>query len=145
MSPQEKAPAPAVTKEPSFQIAPEWFESKKISLAAFLIPRLCSACQKEMGSLPDKGLGRPWQEYMERIADHCSQEPGFITEQTPILEGVFRLLLGARNAPVALSALHDALEDWWRAGHGVRVVSNETLLRVLQRSGAYGIRQVSPP
>lgn len=144
MSPQEKSPASNV-KEPYFQISPQWFEEKRFSLSAFLLPRLCRECRQEMAARPDKGLGPPWQEYMERIAEHCSREPGFITEETPLLEGVFRLLLGARNEPVPLSALKAALEEWWKAQDSVRIITEETLLRVLQRSGAYGIRQVSPP
>ncbi|MCS7207889.1 MAG: hypothetical protein NZ951_08205 [Dehalococcoidia bacterium] len=143
MNPQEKPPARS--SEPLFQIDFQWFEKQRIVPSAFLLPRLCADCRREMEGRLDKGLGVPWQEYMERIAQHCSREPGFITEGTPLLEGVFRLLLGARNEPVGLTALKDALEEWWQTGHSVRVVSAEVLMRVLQRSGAYGIRQVSPP
>lgn len=163
MSPQEKASTPSVN-EPYFQISPQWFEERGISLSVFLLPRLCRECRQEMQTRPDKGLETPWQEYMKRIAEHCSQEPGFITGETPVLEGVFRLLLGARNEPVPLSSLKRTLEEWWQA-HGAgrtiteetregylgitlnpeqRTITEETLLRILQRSGAYGIRQVSP-
>ncbi|GBD10863.1 hypothetical protein HRbin23_00513 [bacterium HR23] len=140
MSSQGKSPA-----EPHFQISPQWFEERNISLSVFLLPRLCRECREGITARPDKGVGVPWEEVMERIAEHCSQEPGFITEQTPLLEGVFRLLLGARNQPVPLSSLKEALEEWWGHYDARREVSEATLLRVLQRSGAYGIRQVAPP
>jgi|GEM_PF-2291758 len=142
---EEKASSLKMTAEPSFHISPQWFEEQNISLSAFLLPRLCPECRREVEGRPDKGLTAPWEEHMERIADHCSREAGFITAETPLLEGVFRLLLGARNEPVPLSALKSALEEWWQTEGSFRVVSEETLLRVLQRSGAYGIRQVSPP
>jgi hypothetical protein len=43
------------------------------------------------------------------LISHCAREPGFITEQTSLVEGVFRLFLANGNTPLTPLELADHL------------------------------------
>lgn len=66
------------------------------------------------------------------LMNHCSKQPGFITEDTPLVDAVFRVLLSVGNEP-------QTAEDFSRAIHKPA----EVILRILSTSAAYrGIRPV---
>ena len=43
------------------------------------------------------------------LISHCAREPGFITEQTSLVEGVFRLFLANGNTPLSPVELSEHL------------------------------------
>ena len=74
------------------------------------------------------------------IRDCCSNTPGFITRQLPILESIFRLFLANNNQPLDLEELGEQLSQW--RGGDTYGTSAEVLSRLLESDQYYGLRQV---
>jgi len=74
------------------------------------------------------------------IQDCCSQAPGFISGELPILESVFRFFLANGNEPVDVEELGKQLSKY--RGGDTYCTSAEILSRLLTSDRYYGLRQV---
>jgi len=125
------------------QVKPRWFidlgwyqqNSRSFSILAGRC--LCAKCRQrlkvEEGEVPA-------DELLAAITGCCSQEPGFITGELPILESMFRLFLANGNQPLDMEEMAEQLSER-RSGNPYRT-SVEVLFRLLESDQYYGLRGV---
>ena len=114
----------------------DWLEQHHRSFLVLAQDCLCPECRQRLEESEEKvsaaGL-------MSSIKDCCSKTPGFITERSPVLGSIFRLLLANGNQPLGLEELGKQLAEW----RGDRHTSPEALSRLLGSDRYYGLRQVA--
>lgn len=116
----------------------DWYKSNNRSISALAIDCLCSKCRKRLKI--DKGeVGIT--ELVTAINDCCSNMPGYITKELPILESIFRLFLANKNRPLEIGVIKQKLGEL-RGGDAYQT-SVELLYRLLQVDRYYGLKQVN--
>ena len=129
--------------ETKFHIDSDWWKREGRDLRVYLQSHLCSECKviytNHRGSAevdwidPDTAEVTRVDALWQSLRTHCSQKPGFIAENTPLTDAVFRAFLANGNAPLSAIELHELL--------GRR--TPETILRTLGGRKIYkGIRPV---
>jgi hypothetical protein len=106
------------TLDTKFYIDFDWWQQERRKLRVHLFSHLCSECRaKYADSAPEdfdwvnletgeiKQIDILWHV----IRTHCSQQPDYITEQTPLTAAVFRAFLANDNTPLTPSGLHQVL------------------------------------
>jgi len=78
---------------------------------------------------------------MAEIAKYCANEPGFIRNDMPIQEMVFRILLLRNNKPTSLEDLHSDLTETWANPTRPINISLVGLSRILTSDNYYGFSQ----
>lgn len=111
----------------------EWLERNNRSFSLLAKRCLCPKCSKRLKA---NGKEIPVDDLLAAIKKCCSKTPSFITERTPILESVFRLLLAAGNQPLNLEELSKQLSER-RGGDTIRT-SVSILSRLLSPDRYYG-------
>ncbi len=81
------------------------------------------------------------QELVEEIAEFGAQEEGFIRENMPVQEIVFRILLGRRNEPTPLGMLHHELTETWSTPTRPINLTEAGLARILDGDTYYGFER----
>ena len=118
----------------------DWFKENNRSFPVVAQRCLCPQCRKQLaGRQTDISAA----DLLSTIKDCCSQTPGFITRQTPILESVFRFFLANGNQPLDLEELGEQLREW--RGGDTYCTSVEILSRLLNQDQYYGLRQTHQP
>ena len=115
----------------------DWYQRNNRSLSTMAQSCLCPKCAKQLSA---KGKEISMNDLLSKIKDCCSRTPGFITDQSPILESIFRFFLANGNQPIDLEKLGKQLSEW-RGGDTYRA-SPEILLRLLKSGKYYGLREV---
>ncbi len=123
--------------EPRWFIDLDWYQSNRRSFSTLAGRCLCANCRER---LQVEGGEVPADELLTAIRDCCSQEPGFITGELPVLESIFRLFLASGNQPLELEELDQRLSEW-RTGSFYHT-SVEVLSRLLKSDQHYGLSQV---
>ena len=123
---------------PRWFIDLEWYQTNNRSFSTLAKRCLCARCRERLRAEEEE---IPVDELLTAIRDCCSQEPGFITGELPILESIFRLFLANDNQPLYLEELGEQLVEW-RAGNPYRT-SVEVLSRILESDQYYGLRRVA--
>jgi hypothetical protein len=128
-----------------FHIDFDWWEQKGWDLQIHLHAQLCSECRAKYDNKPaekidwvslDTGEVRQIDILWNVIRTHCSQQPDYITERTPLIAAVFRIFLANDNTPLTPRGLHQVLGR----------KSPELILRTIGgRQIHMGIRPVSAP
>jgi len=124
-------------EEQRWSVDIDWFDRNGRSFATMAERCLCAACRKRRRE--DRTRLSP-QELIVNIRDCCSQEAGFITGATPIMESVFRLFLANGNQALDILDLGRQLSD--RRGVDTYRTSSELLSRLLSKDRYYGIKPV---
>ena len=75
---------------------------------------------------------------MAEIAKYCSDEPGYIRNDMPIQEMIFRILLLRNNKPTSLEDLHSDLTETWANPTRPINISLAGLRRILMADNYYG-------
>ena len=114
----------------------EWYQQNNRSLSALAQSCLCPKCTKQLSA---KGRKISVDDLLSTIKNCCSRTPGFITDQLPILESVFRFFLANGNQPLDLEELGKQLSEW-RGGDTYRT-SPEILSRLLENDKYYGLQK----
>ena len=83
------------------------------------------------------------QVLLDEIAEHHTEEEGFIRTDMPIQEIVFRILLTRRNQPTRLRDLHYELTERWATPVRPINISELGLRRILDADTHYGFARVS--
>ena len=106
------------TLDTKFHIDLYWWEEKGRNLRVHLQAQLCPECRaKHAGSPPEEidwvsletGEVRRVDMLWYVIRTHCSQQPDYISEQTPLTTAVFRIFIANDNTPLTPSGLHQVL------------------------------------
>ncbi len=112
----------------------DWYQQNNRSFLALAQRYLCPKCREQLKGEMAAG------DLLTAIKDCCSQTPGFITGELPILDSIFRLFLANGNQPLDVEALGTQLSEW-RGGDTYRT-SPEILSRLLNNDQFYGLREV---
>ncbi len=129
------------TVDTKFHIDLSWWEKQNKDIRVFLKDLLCEECRDNVGDLADAKIVdmidpetaeiTQVDAIWEAIRACCSLQPAYITVDTPLLEGIFRLFLANGNKPLSVLELHGRLDK----------KPPETILRMLTRGRVYlGIR-----
>ncbi len=122
---------------PRYFIDLDWYGQNSRSFPALAQGRRCPECQKRLKA-EKKEISVA--KLLATIKDCCSQTPGFITRELPIVESIFRLLLANGNQPLNLEEIGKQLSEW--RGGDIYCTSPEILSRLLGNDRYYGLRQV---
>ena len=102
------------TKTP-FQIDFEWWKQSERDWHVYLRSLLCPAHQEALAGL-EEGQMVDWVDentaevrevdgIQHALMSHCARQPDFVTQQTALVEAVFRLLLVNGNQPMSAEDL----------------------------------------
>lgn len=133
------------TLNTKFYIDFDWWEASQRDLRVYLHQHLCASCRdvytSHLGSEtvdwidPDTAEVRPVDGLWHALRTHCSSQPDYVTDATPITDAVFRKFLANGNKPLTPVELGTALNR-----------PPSTILRVLGRGQVYdGIRPYVKP
>ena len=133
------------TLDTKFHIDFDWWQQQRRNLRVHLVAQLCPECQAKYADSPpeefdwvslDTGEIKRVDILWNVIRTHCSQQPEYITDHTPLTTALFRIFLANDNTPLTPSGLHQVLG---RKSPGL-------ILRTIGRRQVYmGIRPVSTP
>ena len=129
-----------ITAEPTktrWFIDPNWYQQNNRSLYFLAQGYLCPKCAKQLKA---KGKETSLSKLLSNIKDCCSHAPRYITEQSPVLESIFRIFLANGNQPLDLDELGKQLSEW--RGGDIYRTSTEALSRLLETDQYYGLRQI---
>jgi len=114
----------------------DWYQQSHRSFLALAEHCLCPKCQERL-----KGGSISPEDLFSAVKGCCSQTAGFITDNLPVLESVFRLFLANGNQPLDLEELGAQLRKW--RGEGIYLAPPEILSRLLESDCYYGLRKTS--
>lgn len=133
------------TLDTKFHIDFDWWQQQGRNLRVHLLSHLCAECQAEYADSPpeeidwvslDTGEIKRVDMLWYVIRTHCSQQPDYIIDHTPLTTSVFRVFLANDNSPLTPRELHQILGR----------KSASLILRTIGGRQIYmGIRPVSTP
>jgi hypothetical protein len=126
-----------------FHIDFSWWEKQNKDIRVFMRELLCPESQEAAATAPDKQMVdmvdpetaevTQVDALWEAIRACCSLKPGYIAEDTPILDSIFRVFIANGNQPLSISELHERLDK----------KPADVILRLLTRGQVYmGIKPV---
>lgn len=125
------------TLDTKFHIDFGWWDEQDRDFRVYLHQHLCSACRdiftSHLGSEtidwidPDTAEVSSVDGLWHRLRTHCSLQPDYITEATPLTNAVFRVFLANGNVPLTPVELGAQIHH-----------PPETILRVLGKGRTYG-------
>ncbi len=113
------------------------------SFQVLLLHRRCVSCWGTLIQEEGQGMNVTVAQHLRRIASQCSTTPEFIKPEMPVMEAVFRILLGDRNRPNTVEEIFQKLRERWSDPTNPRTPTPETLHRMLTRDAYYGFAQAS--
>lgn len=125
---------------PVYRFEPKIIEEQGRSVQIVLGERLCDAAKAKLSS-PDGVRGMSIAEVRKLFRDTCAKQEGYLEPQQPVLEAVLRMLLTNKVDGLDLERIHQELSELWMTSPWPRYISIESLHRVLDNAGAYGIVQ----
>jgi hypothetical protein len=135
----------------------DWYDQNGLSFMDIVQARMCPQCQARLGEemderypVADKRTGRVTYEIRKvkfgsrpiaQIRDHCARMGGYITPEMPVLEAIFRILLGNANQPMPLEHIREQLREWCPSGRCQWILMPIDVMRqVIERDQSYGLR-----
>lgn len=107
------------TLDTPFHIDFEWWKKNERDWHVYLRSLLCSEHQEvfaevEEGEMidwvdPKTAEVKPVEGIQHTLMTHCARRPDFVTEQTAMVEAVFRLFLTNENVPMTVEELGSLL------------------------------------
>ena len=143
---------PSTQASPKYHIDQRWYEAQHRSFQYMIDSRIEGLEEpKAKAAAPDKAPRRrgakaaadasPKVTTMEAL----SKLEGFVHPQLSILESVFRLLLVHQNKPMNAEELSQELAEHGIGVMDTRVVTPQSLTRMLDADFHYGIQRVEEP
>jgi len=132
------------TVNTKFNIDFSWWDKQNKDIHVFMRDLLCPECREGLASSPDIEMVdmvdpetaevTKMDALWEAISACCSASPDYITAETPLLDGIFRLFLANGNRPLSVLEMHARLDK----------KPPETILRMLTKGQIYlGIKPAS--
>jgi len=107
------------TVDTPFYIDFDWWRQKDLDWRVYLRSLLCPEHQEKFAEWdeekqidwidPETAEVKPVNALQYTLMTHCALQPGFLTEHTPLVEAVFRLLLASGNRPTTIRELAEQL------------------------------------
>ncbi len=106
------------TLDTRFHIDFDWWHQKGWDIRIHLNAHLCSECRDYYANNSpeeidwvslDTGEVRRVDVLWHVIRTHCSQQPDYITEHTPLTAAIFRIFIANDNVPLTPRGLHQIL------------------------------------
>ena len=147
MVPRKKRGAKGAKKRSSAGVLPKYavnfegLESTGQSINFLVHNRLCWQCQQIFDDIDTKEMRI--DDYMQRISDHCSQQIDYLLSGTPLTEALFRALIAGNNRPMTITELQDQLSLWWTNVIYLKDLSEDLLVRLMERGNEYMIARVN--
>ena len=116
----------------------DWYERNHRSFIESARRSVCSKCNEKLQKKKKKAT---LDDVLGSIKDCCAKTPDFITGKTPVMEGIFRILLANGNQPLDVGEMGKQLSE--RRGDNTYTVSPHILTRLLANDRWYGFKQVS--
>ena len=129
----------------TFKVDPRRLESLGRSMGLLLLHRRCPSCWATLINEPDQGLNIEAKKHMKRIAEQCSKQPDYINHGMPIVEAVFRILLGHHGGPLSVEEILEELQEKWSDPTNPRDPTPDKIYRILAGDRFYGIVMETPP
>ena len=107
-------------------------ERSPVHLVAGRLAASSPSKAKAMGELGDM------KSLIREISQSSKNDSTFIRSDLPVQEIVFRTLLARNNRPMSLTALHYELTERWATPVRPIVITEERLLRILDKDTYYG-------
>ena len=126
-----------------FAIDPERLAGWGRSFQILLLHRRCVSCWGTLIQEPGQGMNVTVAQHLRRIAAQCSTTPEFIKPAMPVMEAVFRILLGGRNKSKTVEEIFQLLKERWSDPTNPHTPTPETLHRMLSRDAYYGFAPAS--
>jgi len=102
-----------------FHIDFDWWQQNENDWRVHLSGLLCPEHQALFAEMqvdefidfvdPETAEVRPMDGLQQTILSHCARQPGFVTGQTQLVEGVFRTFLANGNSPLTPTELSEQL------------------------------------
>ena len=124
-------------KPPKYFIDEGWFERRGRSFQYMIESRL-SGMELPVGK-PTRKRGKTASKAPSM--EDLSQIEGFVNPELPVLEAVFRLLLIHQNKPLDVEQIGQELAERGLGVLDARVITPETLTRMLDHDFHYGIKR----
>ena len=129
------------TLDTRFHIDTAWWAEQGRDIRVYLRDLLCNDCAGTLATLaldqlidsvdPETAEVHQVDALWDSLLTCCTKEPGFIDEDMPIVDGVFRVFVSNGNTPLTIRELHDTIDQR----------PAEVLLRTLTAGEVYlGIR-----
>lgn len=125
------------TTVPSYFINVEAAESYGCSMRTLIAKRKCFTCKQADAELPLFDASP--QEHITQIAEQCAATADYLLPDTPIMEAVFRVLLGVGNQHMTSEEISEHLTVEWAASRYPRDVSPSMITRLLETNNNYWI------
>ena len=107
-------------------------ERSPVHLVAGRLAASSPSKAKSMGELGDM------KSLIREISQNSKNDSSFIRSDMPVQEIVFRTLLARNNRPMSLTDLHYELTEKWATPVRPIVITEERLLRILDKDTYYG-------
>ena len=107
-------------------------ERSPVHLVAGRLAASSPSKAKSMGELGDM------KSLIREISQNSKNDASFIRSDMPVQEIVFRTLLARNNRPMSLTDLHYELTEKWATPVRPIVITEERLLRILDKDTYYG-------
>ena len=92
---------------------------------------------RKQGMEMEEVIAADWRDFMEDIADGCSEDPDYLLPDTPMKEAIFRFLLARRNKPATAEEISEDLSEKWRTTQFQRDTSPRVIKRLLDSARDY--------
>lgn len=126
-----------------FVVGPDRLAGWGRSFQLLLLHRRCASCWGTLIQEEGQGMNVTVAQHLRKIASQCSTTSDFIKLEMPVMEAVFRILLGERNQPKTVEELFQLLRERWSDPTNPRTPTPDTLHRMLTRDTYYGFVQAS--
>ena len=113
----------------------DWYEKNHRSFYELAHNSLCSKCVEKLGKKKKKTTE---SDILAAIKDCCAQTPEYVTARMPLMESVFRIIIGNGNQPMSVSEISKQLNE--RRGGNAYVTEPALLTRVLSNDKWYGFK-----
>ena len=143
MGKEEQKHMDEAENEARYYIDVEGAASEGRNIAAIIAQRRCYACQQEDSEEPEQVSNAGG--YIKRIAQQCSGTDDYLLPDTPLKEGMFRVILAGGNEPITAEQVSEALSERWAMSPYPRDLSPGAIGRVLDHSESYSIKMVPLP
>ena len=112
----------------------DWYKEQERSFMLLATSRLCPSSHKK---LPKSEAG-----LLSTLKQCCSKWDGFLNQNMPLMEIVFRLFLANGNKPLSLEQIQTKLQHQLTDTLGSRDISIPRLKRIIDDDHFYGVRQI---